>query len=260
MGTPGRAAQRRAADKVIAAVEKKVSKASYEGMWRRHGYGTLIVGLPLWFATIPADPLRMENVIDDFITRVGIGLEPYARRLKKKNCPFWRIVVMWMPSLESVREWHGKARYEVYDDPAYRRMPVKLEWMTPLLLEAKGEATTRLFCFVASPKKRSEQAGLQLPPGVEAWKRTLDGDGKRRDRENPLDRVKWRAMQRAIEVLCFLRAYGVAGLERWAIARLSPRHRITQLARERRALRLYRASRRRQAMKGRASGPGRSGR
>ena len=42
MGTPGRAAQRRAADKVIAAVEKKVSKASYEGMWRRHGYGTLI--------------------------------------------------------------------------------------------------------------------------------------------------------------------------------------------------------------------------
>ena len=144
---------------------------------------------------------------------------------------------MWMPSLESVREWHGKARYEVYDDPAYRRMP----------LEAMGalEATTRwrLFRFVASPKKRSEQAGLQLPPGVEALKRTLDGDGKRRDRENPLDRVKWRAMQRAIEVLCFLRAYGVVGLERWAIARLSPRHRITQLARERRALRLYRASR-----------------
>ena len=63
MGTPGRKAQQRAADRVIAAVEKKVSKASYEGMWRRHGYGTLIVGLPLWFATSPADPLRVENVM-----------------------------------------------------------------------------------------------------------------------------------------------------------------------------------------------------
>ena len=110
MGTPGRKAQQRAADKVIAAVEKKVSKASYERMWRRHGYGTLIVGLPLWFAANPADPLRVENVIDDFTTRVRIGLEPYARQLKKRSCPFWRIVVVWVPSLESVREWQGQVR------------------------------------------------------------------------------------------------------------------------------------------------------
>ena len=247
---------------MIAAVEKKVNKASYQGMWRRHGYGTLIVGLPLWFATIPADPLRVENVIDDFITRVAIGLEPFARQLKKKSCPFWRIVVVWAPSLESVREWHGKARYEVYDDPAYRRiggLPLKSKSMTSLLLKLLGELESarvdgekvgelELSIAVARPEKQRKEASVQLPPAVETFRRALDGDGKRRGRANPLERVKWRAMQRAMEVLCFLRAYGVSGLERWAIARLSPRHRMTQLATRRRALRLYRASRQREAM------------
>ena len=55
-GIPRRAAQQRAADKVIAAVEKKLTKSSYEGLWRPYGYGTLIVGLPLWFAAYPLDP------------------------------------------------------------------------------------------------------------------------------------------------------------------------------------------------------------
>ena len=273
MGTPGPAAQQRAADKVIAAVEKKVSKASYEGMWRRHGYGTLIVGLPLWFAANPADPLRVENVIDDFTTRVRIGLEPYARQLKKRSCPFWRIVVVWVPSLESVREWHGKTRYEVFDDPAYRRiggLPVKLQSMTPVWLNLMGRLEAAradderveewtLFIRVACPKEQSDETSLQLPPRVEAFKRVLDGDSQRPDRENPLDRVKWHAMLRAMAVLCFVRMYGVSGLERWAITKLSPRHRMTQLAMRRRALRLYRASRRRQSIKGGTSSLGRSG-
>ena len=259
MSTPGRAAQLRAADKVIAAVEKKVNKASYEGMWKSHGYGTLVVGLPLWFATIPADPLRVENVIDDFMTRVAVGLKPYARQLKKKSCPFWRIVVVWVPSLESVREWHGKARYEVYDDPAYRRiggLPVKRKSMTPLLLKLMGKLESarahgekvgglQLHVVLASPSKQAKAMSLQLPPAVAALKRALGGDGKRRDGENLLDRVKWHAMQRAMEMLCFLRAHGLSGLERWAIARLSPRRRIAQLAMRRRTLRLYRSSRRR---------------
>ena len=264
MGTPCRAAQRRAADNVIAAVEKKLNKASYERMWRRHGYGTLIVGLPLWFATIPADPLRVENVIDDFMTRVQIGLKPYERQLKKKTYPFWRIVVVWMVSLESVRERHSKARYDIYDDPAYRRigdLPVKFERMTPLLLELEaaqsdGEKAGGLKLYVAKarPKKKGKETFLQLPPAVAKTKRVLEDDGKRRSREKPLDRVKWRAMQWVLEMLCFLRVYDLSGLERWAIAKLSPRRRITLLAMRRRALRLYRASRRRQAMKGGTSG------
>ena len=86
LGIPRRTAQRRAADKVIRAVERKMAKSSYQRMWRNYGYGTLIVGLPLWFATDPLDPLRVENVIDDFMTRVQVGLEPYARQLRRKSC------------------------------------------------------------------------------------------------------------------------------------------------------------------------------
>ena len=73
LGGPSRAAQQRAADKVTAAVRRKLRNASYRDMKRTHGYGTLIVGLPLWFASCPANPLRAENVIDDFMCRVGTG-------------------------------------------------------------------------------------------------------------------------------------------------------------------------------------------
>ena len=87
MGIPCRAAQRRAADGVIKAVAKKLNQPPYRGMWREHGYGTLIVGLPLWFATIPADPLRAENVIDDFRTRVTTGLKPCAPATQEEELP-----------------------------------------------------------------------------------------------------------------------------------------------------------------------------
>ena len=108
-GMPSRAAQRRAAEKVIAAVEGKLAKSSYDSLWRPHGYGTLIVALPVWFATYPLDPLRVENVIDDFTTRVLTGLAPHARRLRKRHCPFWRIVIVWKGSVETSRS--GLARY-----------------------------------------------------------------------------------------------------------------------------------------------------
>ena len=58
LGIPRRAAQRRAADKVIEAVDKKVRKSSYINMPKEHGYGTLIVGLPLWFAPPPKEPVE----------------------------------------------------------------------------------------------------------------------------------------------------------------------------------------------------------
>lgn len=259
MGIPCRAAQRRAADKVVDAVEKKLNKASYEGMWREHGYGTLIVGLPLWFATIPADPLRAENAIDDFGTRVRIGLKPFARQLKRKTCPFWRIVIVWMSSRESLRELCGKVRYEVYDDPAYRKigsLPIKLQSFMPLLSEITGVVEKarmqgekagglRRSVTVAEPKKKAKETTLQLPSAISAFKEALDGGSERRLPLNPLEQARWRVMQRVIEVLRFLRVHGMSGLERWATTRLSPRHRITQLVMKRRALRLYRASRQR---------------
>ena len=176
-------------------------------------------------------------------------------------------MVVWVPSAESVREWHGKAKYEIYDDPAHRRiedLPIKYESMTPLLLAAEARADgdkvggLGLSVVVAIPKKKGKETSLQLSPDVEVLKRALEGYGKGRDREKPLERVKRRANEAVLSVRCFLRVFGLSGLERWAIARLSPRHRIAQSAMRLRAIRLYRASRRRQSTKDRASGRGTS--
>ena len=274
MGIPCRAAQRRAADSVIKAVPKKLNHPPYRGMWREHGYGTLIVGLPLWFATIPADPLRAENVIDDFRTRVTTGLKPYARQLKKRSCPFWRIVIVWMASRESLCELRGKVRYDVYDDPAYRKirgLQVKLEGYLPLLSKImskleearkRGERAGGVSRSVAvtNPKKRGANVRPLLPSTVEALKRTLmlNRSDQRRLLGTPLERAKRRAMQRALDVLCFLRVHGLSGLSRWATTKLSPHHRIARVAMWDRRLRLYRASRRRQAMKDARNGLGTS--
>lgn len=259
MGRPRRAAQRRAADGVIDAIEKKMNKASYKGMWPKHGYGTLIVGLPLWFATMPADPLRVENVIDDFMTRVSAGLKPYARQLRRKSCPFWRIVVVWMVSLESLREVHGRARFDVYDDPANRQignLPIKLKSFLSCQLrfvrmieEARrrgGKAGGSRLCLAESaPKKQGDEADLRLPPAVKALKRALDRDTKTGVLANPLERVRWRAMQRGMELFCFVRIHGLSGLRRWAATKLSPHRRISRSVVSRRAHRLYWASRHR---------------
>lgn len=260
MSMPCRAAQRRAADKVIEAVEKKIKKTSYGGMRRSHGYGTLIVGLPLWFAMLPVDPFRVKNVIDDFMTRVQIGLQHYERRLRKKTCPFWRIVVIWNLSLESLQEWSRKARFDVYYDPAERRMedlPIRFESMMPQLLkimkvqkveqsDGQGIKGWTMYVAVARPEKKEKEKEtfMKFPTALNELKCLLDDYGKR-NREKLLERVKWRAKLRFLEVLCFMRAYGLAGMERWVIARLSPRHRITRLARRHQAHRLYHASRRR---------------
>ena len=270
MEIPCRSAQRRAADRVIDAVAWKLNHPPYQGMWREHGYGTLVVGLPLWFAAGPADPLRAENVIDDFRTRVTIGLKPYARQLKKKSCPFWRIVVVWMASRESLSELRGKVRYDVYDDPAHRKirgLQVKLESYLPLLskIMSKVEEARRRgekagwvtrSVAVAHPKKQGAEPSPQLPSAVEALKQALERADTRRLLDPPLERARWRAKRRALDVLCFLRVHGLSGLSRWATNKLSPHHRIARLAIRDRELRLYRVSRRRRAAKGGPQGLG----
>lgn len=261
-GMPSRASQNRAADKVIDAVERKLNKASYKGMWREHGYGTLIVGLPLWFATHPANPLRVENVVDDFYTRVLVGLTPYARRLRKKNCPFWRIVVVWSGSPESMREWCRKARFEVYDDPVYRSLgsvPIPSGTVMHLLSEMMGELEdadpdakrlpyTTHSVYAVRPKKKGKEKLVPLPTAVEEWRRRMEERGKR-SREKLRKRIELYVAARFLEVFCFIRVHGVVGLERWLIAKFSPRRRIARFALRRRAHRLYRASWRRRSKK-----------
>lgn len=257
MGMPCRAAQRRAADKVIDAVEKKLNKASYEGMWEEHGYGTLIVGLPLWFANPPANPLRANNVIDHFGTRVTVGLESYSGQLAKKSCPFRRIVVIWMRSVESVQEFRDKIDHDAYDAASRMVSGIPLAPDSPFSLlkslDAMELALTEgaqgsLHVTKASVRKRGEEATPQLSPAVAAVRPELQRLGSEL-RPGPLERMRWSAIQRATKLLCIVRFFGLSGFERWIFAKLSPNRRLTRWARQQRTSRLYRASRRRQATK-----------
>ena len=56
-GRPSRMEQRRAADQVIGQIERKLAKASYQELLEKYGYGTLVVGMPLWFAVPSNDPI-----------------------------------------------------------------------------------------------------------------------------------------------------------------------------------------------------------
>ncbi len=257
LGIPRRAAQQRAADKVLAAVERKLAKASYDGLPRDHGYGTLIVGLPLWFATDPFDPLRPWNAVDDFATRVLLGLRTHARQLRRRRCPFWRIVVVWKGSLESARQWRAKARLDVYEDPAHRRLgslPLRTGTEETILLDALEKAAPAMekagepfhgftrHLRAARPHKRQANPPLRLPPVVEHLARALE-DAARSHRPTRRARLKTRVLLKLAELLCFLRARGIRGFQRWTVARLSPTRRLARFALRRRALSLYRASR-----------------
>ena len=241
LGAPGRAAQRRAADGVMAAVGKKMEKESDQEMRRTYGYGTLIVGVPLWIANFPANPLRAENVIDEFVTRISIGLAPYARRLRSRQCPFWRIVVAWETGAKSMTEWAGKARFDLYDDPAVQTLNAVQPMMGPRarsLVELKPDSMA-MYVTKAWPEKRARH--VRLPQRMEPVLQRL-GEAKERHRLLIHERIRSRVLQWFLGLACFVHIYGLAGLERWIVARLSVRHRVARLALKRRAKRLYRAS------------------
>ena len=102
---PSRIEQRIAADRVIAQVGRKLAKRSYDELLEKYGYGTLVVGMPLWFAVPPDDPFRAENAVDDFMTRTALGLEEIKQRvLRRRDCPFRRAIVVWDPTPEAWRE------------------------------------------------------------------------------------------------------------------------------------------------------------
>ena len=218
-------------------------------------YGTLIVGLPLWFASYPANPLRAENVIDDFVSRVGMGLKPHFRRLRNRRCPFWRIVVVWKTSAQSMREWTSRARFDVYDDPALRDLgavPAKIGSLASLLVDTLPGGL-KLFVYGARPEKLEKH--VRLPQRMGPILQKLE-DVETCHRPRIHQRIRWRILQRCVELTCFVRrtrapifksfkrmvlqvasanrvwrsairrnslssVHGLAGLERWIVARLS---------------------------------------
>ena len=135
LGRPSRVEQRSAADRVIRQIERKLAKASYRELQGRYGCGTLVVGMPLWFAVPPDDPLRAENALDDFMTRTKLGLEEVRQRvLRRLDCPFRRVVVIRDTTHQAVRQWREE-RSSQYDGSANTSLenPVGALFWGPLM-------------------------------------------------------------------------------------------------------------------------------
>ena len=123
IGPPDSHLQREMADLVILAIEKKAQKGreggSYQSLVHDYGRGQLIVGLPLWFATLPSEPTNPAIVLTDFAPRLLYGLKEIERSVLRTNwCPFDSVVILWNPMLASIDEWAKIADPNFYSDPA----------------------------------------------------------------------------------------------------------------------------------------------
>ena len=115
MGRPSEHKQRYVANKVFDSIDTKVKKTSYNTMVNSFGKGHLIVGLPLWFATPPIQTMKTNYVPDNFITRVQSGLLKIKKKiLKKGECPFFKITVIWDLSIRAMEEWLEKSSLNQY--------------------------------------------------------------------------------------------------------------------------------------------------
>ena len=253
-GRPSRVEQRKAADEVIAQIGRKLAKASYRELLEKYGYGTLVVGLPLWFA-VPSDaPFRPENAIDDFMTRTALGLEDVRRRvLGRRDCPFRSVIVIWDTTPQALREWR-EARSAAYEDAANASLenPVGASVLVELSDAVEGAVigtgtpeseapSMSLYLDVKTGKKASGKG--PYPEFVEAFGKIL----RERD-EKPLGLgrvLKWKVVVTLCKLLCFLRIHGMEGLERWVVRKFSVSNAWRAKAARRRARRFYRESRRR---------------
>ena len=251
-GRPSRTEQRKAADAVVDAVNRKLAKTSYHNLLERYGYGTLVVGMPLWFAVLPDDPFRPENAVDDFLTRTSLGLEEVGRRtLRRRDCPFRNVLVMWEPTPQALREWNN-GRSADYEDAANtsfgKPMPASF-WLGELsdLLEQavartrlpESEAPSRLFHVSEKTRKKALGKG-PYPEFVDAF-----GEGLRGPVENPTGlgaMLKWRLSLTLLKLFFFKRVHGADGLKRRIARKFSISHAWRMRAVRRRQRGFYRES------------------
>ncbi|MDE0119337.1 MAG: hypothetical protein OXM55_04930 [Bdellovibrionales bacterium] len=111
------------ADRVIALIKKKAQKGkdggSYQKIVSDYGTGVLIVGIPLWFATFPENPEDPKNALNNFMTRLSIGLESIKSSVLNKSwCPFDSIYVVWNPNVQSACSWAKIADIDSYSNPS----------------------------------------------------------------------------------------------------------------------------------------------
>ena len=190
LGRPSRVEQRRAADRTIAQIERKLAKSSYCELLETYGYGTLVLGLPLWFAVPPDDPLRPENAIDDFMTRIALGLEDLRRRvLRRRDCPFRKIVVIWDTTPEALRQWREgrSAQYEDAGNASLKNpmgvslwdvLSEGLEEAIPKTATPESEAPSMSLHVCVESRKKASGTG-PYPELVEALREIPRGRNKR---------------------------------------------------------------------------------
>ncbi len=254
LGRPSRMEQRRAADQAIAQIEKKLAKASYSELLDKYGYGTLVVGMPLWFAVPPNDPFRMENAIDDFITRLGLGLEDVKRRMMwRQDCPFRKVVVIWDTSPQALYEW-DEEKSPVYGNVANQSLESPMgASMIGILSSLFDKAVTKasipesetpsisLYCSETAEKKAT--GGGPYPEFVELFKNTIFKHYK-----NPIgfwEIMKWKISMLLCKLYCFVRIHGVEGIEQWILRKLSVSRSWRMIVLRQNAQQLYRESRQR---------------
>ena len=230
--------------------------ASYQELLEKYGYGTLVVGMPLWFAVPSNNPLRAENALDDFMTRTALGLEEVRRRvLRKRDCPFRNVVVIWDTSPQALRAWRSERSAE-YADAANARLENPLGasvWaaLSDAVEEAvsgtgipESEAPSMAESLHLDVKTRKKASGKgPYPKLVEVFGEVVRECEKKVMGLRTM--LKWKVAVALFKLLCFVRIHSLDGLERWIARKLSVPHAWRVRTAGRRARRFYRESRRR---------------
>ena len=249
-GRPTRAEQRSAADKVVKEVNRKLAKTSYTELMEKYGYGTLVVGMPLWFAVFPDDPFRMHNALDDFVTRTSLGLEEIRRKkLGRTNCPFKNVIVLWDTTPEAVQEWEERRSRE-YDDAANTSLenPLPASMLavfsgllrTTIEKTAVAESEMPSICCHLDVKAKKKRTGKgPYPEFVQLLIEIV------KKQEGMKEKLKQKVTVKLCKLLCFIRIHGIKGLEKRIVRRMSVPRSWKSSATRRQGRHLYRESIRR---------------
>lgn len=266
LGRPSKTEQRKAADQVIAQVERKLAKSSYGELLEKYGYGTLVVGLPLWFAVPPDNPCRAENAVDNFFTRTMLGLQDVKRRtLKRRDCPFKSIIVLWDTTPQAIRAWienrsmeYEHTRSASMEDPLdasiLELLPDMMEKALSKTAIPESDAPSISFHIIVKTRKRKLGKG-PLPEFVEAMQEFFRERGENRLLSQMREKVKWRVISGVCKLYCFLNLRGLEGLSQWIAPKISVSHAWKVRTTRRRAQLFYSESKRRpRALNARSSG------
>ena len=254
LGLPTPYLQCEMADKVIEAIEKKANKGkeegSYKSLVRDYGRGALIVGLPMWFATLPSDPTDLSTVLTDFVTRLAHGIKKIEKSILRASwCPFDSVVVLWNPTLESIDEWTQIANLNFYSDP------VNLSWKsagspfrgflfskapnlpTPssVVFPFRWDRYRSLDAMLADQRQWLRLPSNPRPLGPKAYLKVDSSD-------TGISALRMDFNIWLLQLLQFVRINGWRGLRRWIASRFSVCRLYSRWLQGRQARKLYQSS------------------